>query len=113
MSENIKSKLDKLKELCDYTEKQLSSEQNDDNLVGLLNSEYKLSKPSLKSIIELVSGKKQSSKISNTEKKELMLDLEGNCILCRVNFYDKDKITFVGFEKLRHRISQKKNGLKE
>jgi hypothetical protein len=111
---DIQSKLeslDRLKELCDETEKKINGYQNDDNLIQLLELEYpKLSKTSLKKILKEVSGKKESTKVSGEEKKSLENRLKGECFLNDVNPMD-NKGKFVGFVKLRHRIAQKKNGL--
>ena len=105
--------LDELKELCDSTEKQLVTDQNDDNLIEFLSSEYpKLTKASEKKIIELVKGKKVVSKMNATETKKLMNQLIGKSYMCDVNPID-NKGKFVGYTKLKHRIAQKKNNMKD
>ena len=112
MSEDIQSKLnslDKLRELCDYTEKQMSGTQNDDNLVKFLETEYpKISKAAIKVILKAVSGKKDSSKLSGDEKKTLENQLIGNCYINDVNPMDTKTGKFVGFTKLKHKIAQRK-----
>ncbi|MCX6076458.1 MAG: hypothetical protein NTW78_06165 [Campylobacterales bacterium] len=117
MSEDIQSKLDsldKLKELCDYTEKQMSGEQNDDNLVKFLETEYpKISKAVVKVILKSVSGKKDSSKLSADEKKTLENQLIGNCYINDVNPMDTKTGKFVGFTKLKHKIAQRKLSVKK
>jgi len=105
--------LDELKELCDSTEKQMVNFQNDDNLIEFLNSEYpKLTKASQKKIIELVKGKKESTKINATEMKSLINQLIAKSFICDVNPID-NKGKFVGYTKLKHRIAQKKNNMKD
>lgn len=115
MNTDIQSKLDeldKLKELCDNTEKEIVGYQNDDNLVEFLESEYpKISKTAIKNILKLVKGKKESSKVVGDEKKSMENQLIGKSFMNDVNPMD-NKGKFVGYSKLRHRIAQKKNGLK-
>jgi hypothetical protein len=62
--------------------------------------------------LKLVKGKKGSSKVVGDEKKTLENQLYGQCFLNDVNPID-NKGKFVGYAKLRHRISQRKNLLKK
>ena len=105
--------LDNLKELCDETEKQITGSQNDDNLIEFLKDEYpKLSKLAIQKILRLVKGKKESSKVSGSEKKSLENQLIGQSFINDVNPMN-DKGKFVGYSTLKHRISQKKSNLKK
>jgi hypothetical protein len=105
--------LDALRELSDDTEKQIVGYQNDDNLVALLEKEYpKVSKASTKNILKLVKGKKGTLKVVGDNKKTLENKLLGQCFLNDVNPID-NKGKFVGYAKLKHRISQRKSKLKE
>lgn len=116
MSTDIQSKLDsldKLRELCDDTEKKIVGFQNDDKLVSFLETEYpKLSKSAIKTILKSVKGKKDSSKVVGDEKKSMENKLMGQCFMNDVNPIDPKTSKFIGFSKLKHRIAQKKNGLK-
>ena len=57
-------------------------------------------------------GKKESTKINATEMKSLINQLIGKSFICDVNPMDKEG-KFVGYTKLKHRIAQKKNNLKD
>lgn len=102
--------LDKLRELCENTEKSIIGYQDDSNLVKFLENEYpKTSKTVIKNIQKLLKGKKDSSKIVGDEKKTMENQLIAQSFLNDVNPID-NKGKFVGYTKLRHRIAQKKSG---
>ena len=92
MSTDIQSKLDsldKLRELCDDTEKKIVGFQNDDKLVSFLETEYpKISKSAIKTILKSVKGKKDSSKVVGDEKKSMENKLMGQCFMNDVNPID-------------------------
>ena len=59
----------------------------------------------------LVEGKKKGKSISKSEENRLKEILFGHCMINGVNYTEKNSNDFVGFDTLRHRISQKKNQL--
>lgn len=111
MIQNDIQKLDELKSLCDETEIKVVGEQNDSNLLSVLDEEYKLTKKVKSEILKLVEGTKKGKSISKSEENRLKEILFGHCMICGVNYTEKDSDEFVGFDTLRHRISQKKNQL--
>ena len=59
----------------------------------------------------MVEGSKKGKSISKSEENRLKEILFSHCMICGVNYTEKDSTDFVGFDTLRHRISQKKNQL--
>jgi len=111
--ENAKNELDILKQLCDDTEKKINGVQNDDSLMIFLDSEYpKMTVNAKKTILKAVKGKKPATKLVGEEKKHLMNQLIASAFINDLNPIDTKSAKFVGFEVLRKRIAQKKNGLK-
>lgn len=102
--------LDKLRDLCENTEKNIVGYQDDNNLIEFIENEYpKASKTVIKNIQKMLKGKKDSSKIIGDEKKMIENQLIAESFLNDVNPID-NKGKFVGYTKLKHRIAQKKNG---
>lgn len=106
-------KLDELKTLCDETEKKYNGIQNDDSLVEFIKNEYpKMSVNGLKTILKAVKGKKEKTKPSTEERSEMINYLMGMSHFSGINPNAPKSNKFVGFDGLRKRIAQKKNGLK-
>ena len=80
-------------------------------MIPMIREYLKISQSAIKNILKLVKGKKGSSKVVGVEKKTIEKQLYGQCFLNDVNPID-NKGKFVGFAKLKHRISQRKNIIK-
>lgn len=104
-------RLDEIKVMVDAIVTTEDGNQNDDALVSVLDSEYKLSAKTKKDILALVSGKKLKVKVESTNTKREQQNICGECFKVGVNFNGKDGKGFVGYEVLKKRIAQKKNQL--
>ncbi len=105
------NKLDNLKQLCDETETKISSEQDNETLLNLLEEEYKLTQKSKKEILKLTEGRKKGKIVTKAEENRLNDILFGHCMIIGINHKDKESGEFIGFEMLKNKIAQKKSQL--
>ena len=112
INKKIVKKLQELKDQVVDAEVKIIGYQDNENLLKVLDEEYKIFSPVRNQILALLDGKKALTKVDNNTKKELEFSIKGNCFLNGINPLDKTG-QLLAFNKLIAKISKEINQLKK
>ena len=112
INKKIVKKLQELKDQVVDAEVKIIGYQDNENLLKVLDAEYKIFSPVRNQILALLDGKKALTKVDNNTKKELEFSIKGNCFLNGINPLDKTG-QLLAFNKLIAKISKEINQLKK